>query len=131
MRFSDFDQMVAEMMQEFGFSTTYYVNSAPVHNDATGTVTNTTTEYTIQAIKMELPRPTNGAVSNSNSLVLEGDQVLYVRPVEKAEYFATAFVANPTSDKVLIQGALWDVVSVKEYNPSASDNILYELYVRK
>jgi len=129
--FSDFDRMVAEMMQEFGFTTTYYVNGSPVVNDSTGTVTHTTTEYTIQAIKMELPRPTNGAVSNSNSLILEGDQVLYVRPVEKADEFATAFVPNPTSDRVLIQGTLWDVISVKEHNPSASDNILYELYVRK
>jgi hypothetical protein len=130
-RFQDFDNMVGEFFVEFGFSTTYISVGSPVANDSNGTVSTTDTEFSIQAIKMELPRPTNGVTTNSNSQIEEGDQILYIRPTEKADEFDSAIAAKPTGDYVIINNSRWKVVAVKEYNPSAEDNILYEMYIRK
>lgn len=80
---------------------------------------------------MELIRPTEGTGTKGSSLIQDGDQILYVRPTEKTDVFADALVINPASDSVLINGISWGIVTVKEYNPSASDVILYELYIRK
>lgn len=130
-RFQDFDIMIGEFFKEYGFITTYYSVGEGVANDSNGTVTTPTTEIEVEAIKMELPRPTNGLISNAGTQILEGDQLLYIRPTEKADVFADAVLANPTSDYLLINNARWKIVAVKEHNPSAEDNILYEMYIRK
>jgi hypothetical protein len=129
-RFDDFHRMIAEFFVEFGFTTTYYSVGQGVPNDSNGTITTPTTEFPIEAIKMELPRPTNGITSNANSQIQEGDQILYIRPTEQADVFADAIVANPTSDYVLINNTRWKVVAIRSYDPSAEDNILYEMYIR-
>jgi hypothetical protein len=131
MRFDDFHNMIGEFFSDFGFTTTYYSIGEPVADDSNGTISSPTTEISVQAIKLELPRPTNGITSNANSQILEGDQLLYIRPTEKADVFADAVVANPTGDYVIINNARWKIVAIKEYNTSAQDNILYEMYIRK
>lgn len=130
-QFDDFDRLVLEFMQEFGFLATYkrMVSSTP--NDATGSVDVVTEDIEIQAIKMELIRPVEGSGTRSNTSIQDGDQILYVRPTEKSDEFANALTINPASDVVLINNVTWAIVTVKEYNPSASDCILYELYIRK
>ncbi len=129
--FSDFDYMVAEMMQEFGFRATYVRTVSSTPNDLTGGVDVVTEEVEVQAIKMELIRPTEGTGTKNSSLIQDGDQVLYVRPTEKSDVFADALAINPATDIVLINGISWGIVTVKEINPSASDVLLYELYIRK
>ena len=130
-RFGDFDSIVADFFTDFGFTTIYTKYSAGIPDDEEGTITEVKQEIEIHAIKMELPRPSNGAAADSGTQILEGDQILYVRPTEKVDEFASILIVNPTSDKVLIQGSQWKVVTVKEHNPSSTDNILYELYIRK
>lgn len=129
--FSDFDRVVAEMMQDFGFLATYVRTVSSTPNDVTGGVTNITEEIEVQAIKMELIRPTEGTGTKAGSLIQDGDQILYIRPTEKTDVFADALVINPAADHLLINDTAWNIVTVKEYNPSASDVILYELYIRK
>lgn len=130
-RFDDFDRMISEFMDDFGFLATYVRLISSTPNDTTGGVTLVTEDIEIQAIKMELIRPTEGTGSKTGTLIQDGDQMLYVRPVEKSDVFADAISVNPTSDRVVINGVTWKIVTVKEYNPSAADCILYELYIRK
>lgn len=131
-RFDDFDRAVFGFMTEFGFNATYVKTVSAVPDDTTGGVAVITNSIDIQAIKMELLRPLNGSLgNNSNAQIQDGDQVLYVRPVNKTDEFATAISINPESDKIKINNELWKIVTVKQYDPSASDCVLYEFYIRK
>ena len=129
--FEDFDRMVAEMMAEFGFTATYVRQVSAIPDDTAGTVTVVTEDISVSAIKMELIRPMEGSGTRSNSLIQDGDQILYVRPTEKVDSFADVLVVNPASDVIKINGVTWGIVTVKEVNPTASNVILYELYIRK
>lgn len=130
-RFSDFDMMVAEFMSEFGFSTKLLRTTHSVPNDADGTISNITTEIPIRAIRSELFRPLNGSGTKAGTAIQEGDLILYVQPTEKADSLADALVVNATSDKILINGVAWNIVTSKLHAPDPSDAILYELYIRK
>jgi hypothetical protein len=130
--FSDFDRMISEFIVEFGFTTTYQHRTTDSINDTTNKITPTYEDIEIEAIKMELVRPPEGSQgSKSGTLIQDGDQMLYVRPTEKSDVFADALSVNPTSDRIKINGVMWKIISCKSYDPSASDCILYELYIRK
>lgn len=131
-RFSDFDQVVAEFMNEFGFTATYIKTLSSVPNDSTGGVdVSTPQEIQIAAIRSELIRPLTGTGTNAGTSIQEGDLILYVQPTEKAEEFAEALVVDPSSDSVIINGTTWNIVTVKQHGSDPSDVILYELYIRK
>lgn len=127
----DFDRMIAEFMCEFGFVTTYkhLVSSAP--NDATGKVVAVFEDIEIEAIKSELIRPNEGRGTKPGTNISDAEIMLFVRPLEKTYRFAEVTSINPTADKVLINGVQWKIVTVKEYNPSANNCYLYELYIKK
>lgn len=132
-RFSDFDQMVAEMMVEFGFQALYQRTLPGVPNDATGGVDSPEPlSIPINCIRSELFRPLNGSGTNSGSSIQEGDLILYVQPTEKADEFADALVVNAASDSVVFpDGSTWAIVTSKLHASDPSDAILYELYIRK
>lgn len=127
----DFDMMIAEFMCEFGFVTTYKHSTGSVPNDATGRVETTFEEFEIEAIKSELIRPNEGRGTKPGTNIADAELMLFVRPLEKADRFYEATNFNPTADKVLINGVQWKIVTIKEYNPSASNCYLYELYIKK
>lgn len=119
-------------MKEFGFTTIYQHYISESIDDTTNKITPAYEDIEIEAIKMELVRPPEGSGgSKSGTLIQDGDQMLYVRPTEKSDVFAEALSVNPTSDRIKINGVMWKIVSSKQYDPSASDCILYELYIRR
>lgn len=130
-RFSDFDKLVADFMQEDGFTATlvHLVSSTP--NDATGTTNKIVENIPVRAIKMELIRPVEGSGSKTNTSIQDGDLTLYVQPANKTDPLSTPFIVNPTSDRFVINGVSWKIVTVKMYEPDATDCILYEFYIRK
>jgi len=130
-RFEDFDAIVADFMQEFGFTATLVRRLTPVHDDTNGTVTTPIVSIPVEAIRMELIRPVEGSGSRTGTLIQDGDLQLFVRPTEKSDYFAAALQVSPNTDSFVINGKSWKIVTCKEYNPSADDCILYEFYIRK
>jgi hypothetical protein len=131
-RFSDFDRMISEFMIEFGWKTTYFHKISESVNDTTNVITPVFEEIEIEAIKMELVRPVEGSSGNkAGSLIQNGDQMLYIRPTEKADVFADAVAIGNTADRIDINGKMWKIVTCKSYDPSATDCVLYELYIRK
>lgn len=127
----DFDRMIAEFMRESGFVTVYKHTTASVPNDRTGRVTTTVEDIEIEAIKSELIRPNEGRGSKPGTLIADAELMLYVRPVEKTFRFAEITSIDPTRDRVVINGVQWKIVTIKEYNPSANNCYLYELYIKK
>lgn len=124
---NDFHRMVLEFFKDFGFTTTYEKTTA-TPNDDTGGVDIVVEEIEIEAIQLELPMSSNGSGTRAGTLIQDGDQVLYVKPTDR---FNDVVLIDPSSDRVIINGVSWKIVSVKSHNPTASDCILYELYIRK
>lgn len=128
---NDFDRVVAEFMTEYGFTATFIKTLPAIPNDDDGTISSPTEETDIRAIKMELFGDMHGSRSKPSSLIQEGDQMLYVQPSEKTSRWSDPLYIDPTADRVRINNQLWKVVALKEYNPTASDCILYEMYIRR
>jgi hypothetical protein len=129
-RFDQFDRLVANAMQRWGF-TALYQKITTVPNDATGGVDETIIAIPIRCIRQEQLRPLFGTGTNTGTDIQNGDLILYVQPTEKADKFADALVIDPTDDNVVIQGVTWNIVTSKLHGTDPSDPILYELYIRK
>jgi hypothetical protein len=130
-RFQDFDNAIGSFFQDFGFTATYVRQVSATPDDTTGVIAVVTESIAVEAIKMELIRPTEGSGSKSGTQIQDGDQILYVRPLEKVDLFASALNINTSADSVIINGTHWRVVTVKRYEPDATNCMLYEFYIRK
>ena len=129
-RFSEYDQLVSEMMAQFGFQATYK-HIVTVPNDATGKVDKVTTSIAINCIRQELSRSLNGQGTKPGTMIQEGDIILYVQPTEKADSSALPLVVDQTADKIVIGSDTYSIVTVKLMSSSPFDNVAYEMYVRK
>ena len=125
----DFDQVVLEFMNDYGFTATYLKASSATYNPATGENTITVTEIPVQAIQMDLPLTRNGSSTASGTLIQDGDKQLFIRPTEKSAILP--LIIDPAADRVRIGTLEWGIVTSKEINPSASNQILIELYIRR
>ena len=125
---SDFHRMIAEFMREDGFNCTFHKQLPAVSNDDDGTVFSDTAQFPIRAIKMDVFGNMAGSRTKLGTLIQEADQVLYVQPnVDTPDLMNV----DPTADRVEIKGKLWKILAVKEYDPSASDCVLYEMYIKR
>lgn len=130
--FSDFDGAVAEFMQEFGFTATYLQpDGTSTYDPATGTNSVNYLRIPVKAVQMDLNLRSNGTTVANNTLIQSGDKQLYIQPPNKTDAILLPLEVNPSSDKVEINGVVWRILTFKEITPSASDQILIELYIRK
>lgn len=128
--FDDFHALVNDFMVEWGFPALYQkISSVP--NDATGGVDETVISIPIRCIRQEQYRPLTGIGTNPNTIIQEGDLILYVQPTEQADEFAETLVIDPTDDNILIENETWNIVTVKKHATTPTDTLLYELYIRK
>ena len=129
-RFNDFDALVSDMIQEFGFIATYQ-HITVVPNDATGGVSTTTVNIPINCIRQELNRPLNGQGTKGGTMIQDGDVMLYVQPVEKADSTLQSLVVDQTADRIVIGNDTWNIVTVKLLTTDPTDIVAYEMYIRK
>lgn len=129
---SDFDGAVAEFMQEFGFTATYlHPDGTSSYDPATGTNTVNYLRIPVKAIQMDLNLRSNGTTVAPNTLIQSGDKQLYIQPPNKSDALLLPLKVDPAIDKVDINGVVWRILTFKEISPSASDQILIELYIRR
>lgn len=126
----DFDQVVMEFFVDYGFTVTYLQASTASYNPATGENTVAVTEIPVEAIQLDLPLTRNGAATATGTLIQDGDKQLFIRPPNKTDANASALSVNPASDRVRIGATEWRIVTHKETNPTGSNQILIELYIR-
>lgn len=129
--FDDFDSTVAEFMQDFGFTATLITVTTGDYDTTTGEAPTTTVNTPVKAILMDYPLRRDGAGTKFGGLVLETDKLCYVQPANKYNRHAVMPVVNPTSDSIKIGSDYYKIVVAKDLNPSASDSIMLELYIRK
>lgn len=128
---NDFDFMVQEFFTESGFTATYLQAGTASYNPATGENVVTVTEIPVEAIQLDLPLVRNGMSTATGTLIQDGDKQLFIRPPHKTDLNASALTVNPAADRVRIGTTEWRIVTAKESNPSANNQILIELYIRR
>lgn len=127
----DFDQTVAEFMQDFGGTGYLMVAGQGVRDLDTGDVVITTTEYPVQAIILDLTLQSNGLQTIDGTLIQSGDKRCFIRPINKTTPSAIMPAINPTKDKFKMADVIYKIVTLKETNPSGTNNVMLELYLRR
>lgn len=127
--YSDFHHVVQDMMGDFGTPGLLLRPREAEYDPDTGTAEAGVDELPITCILMDLTLQSNGAGTREKTLIRDGDKVLYVQP---ADGLGTVLAAvDSATDKVVVGGVTYDVVTTKSLDPTASDPILFELYVRR
>ena len=128
---NDFDIIIQEFFVELGFAATYIKKTQGDYNPATGEASETTVEIPVKAIQLDLPLTRNGASTISGTAIQDGDKQVFVQPPQKTEEYALPIIIDVASDKINLNGVLWNIVTFKEINPTGLNQILIELYVRR
>jgi hypothetical protein len=85
----------------------------------------------VEAILMDLTLSSNGLSTRFGTLVIHGDKQLLVRPPHKADPDSPMLTINTATDRVVVNGIEYKLVTFKEINPTGADPILYDLYIRR
>lgn len=129
MSMADFDSMVVEFMNEFGTTATIILHHTGTYDTSTGVYANGTTNVSVKAILMDRTLRSDGDQNSANSLIQAGDKQCFIQPPEKNG--GSVIQINTSSDLCLIGGTTYRIVTMKQINPSTTDNVLFELYLRK
>ncbi len=128
---SDFDDVVVEFMRDYPMLATYVQQTDGVYDPATGSMSSTTTQTVVDAILLDLTLSSNGLSTRHGTTVIAGDKQLVVRPPNKKDPLAPALVINTATDRVIVHGITYKVVTFKEINPTGDNPILFDLYLRR
>lgn len=127
----DFDHTVLEFIREDGFVAQYKKMSG-TYNPATASLTSSASEtIEVNAILLDLTLQSNGQSTRFGTLVINGDKQLLVQPPNKANPLAPALEINTATDRVVVNGVEYKIVTFKELNPTGTDPIYYDLYIRR
>jgi hypothetical protein len=80
----------------------------------------------------DLTLQSNGTSTFRSTLIEAGDKQLFIQPPVKSDN--PNWITNeivPGRDTITIKGDSYDVVTFKEINPTTTNSILWELYIRK
>jgi len=127
----DFDNTVLEFIRDYGFTATYVSTVDGEYDPATGSSPRTVTPTPVEAILMDLTLNSNGLSTRFGTLVVSGDKQLLVRPPNKTNPTTPVLAINTATDRVKVKGVEYKIVTFKEVNPTGSDPILYDLYIRR
>jgi hypothetical protein len=127
---SDFDCAVLEFMRDYSSVAQYISISEGTYNPSTGSTSPTSTTIPVDAILMDLTLKSNGLSVKYDTLVQAGDKEAYVRPPQ-TDVVPTNLVVNPASDRIVIAGVEYKIVTFKELNPTGTAPILFSLYLRR
>lgn len=130
MSFADFDAAILEFFNDFGFEATY------IKQNGEGTYTNgenviETVEIPVEAILLDLTLSSNGLSSKFGTEILAGDKELFIRPPEKTDSLRLPLEINTTTDKVRVNGVEYKIHTMKEINTTATEPLVYDLYIRR
>lgn len=134
---SPFDKVVVKYMARFGFDVNIVRNitDESEYDVSTGTYLVSEQLIPVRGMLWDLTLQSNGTSNVGKSLIEAGDKQLLIQPPAKSDkYYYSEFVSSdivPGRDFVRINDDTYKIVTFKEYNPTASDSILWECYIRK
>lgn len=131
----DFDETIVFMMQDFGTicQLVYQDDSTAVYDPNTGALAGPTiTNYPCNAIFLDYTLQRYGLMDQQGTLVTSGDKQCFLQPINKADSTKTMPKIQPNKDRILSpEGHLYKIASLKQVNPTMTNNILYELHLKE
>lgn len=100
------------------------------YNPATGEYTvSTPTNKTVKVVLLDYSASQNGLSVSPNTLIQVGDKQCYLDG--KTNGVDLTVKPSPAGDTLTVGGVTYRIMNVKEYNPSGSYTIMYDLLLRK
>lgn len=122
---SEFHDVVNEFFDVQGWSTTAtLIKKTTVYDVDTSDTVVTETLYPMQAMPFDYINKFLGASTMNETLIRNGDKQVYLKPS------AGVTDIDPSSDKLLLGGKIYNIVTAKEFNPTMTDVLYWELFVR-
>lgn len=92
---------------------------------ATSTAVISKTDYTVQMIAFDYIQRMQGIGSETNTLIRSGDKQLFIKQT------AGMPLPNPATDSVIYNGTRFNIITVKDVNPSGASSFVLEVFVRE
>jgi hypothetical protein len=128
----DFDLTVLEFIKDYGAEDAYIVQpSTGAYNPATATAAGNPTLLPCEGILMDLTLQSNGMSTKYGTVVEAGDKEFMMRPPHKTNAYETPVTIRPSEDQLVIGDITYDIVTLKELNPTGTNPVLISLYLRR
>lgn len=122
---SDFHSVVREFFRDQGWSTAaVLIKTTSVYDDATSENITTERRYTVRAMPFDYIRKEQGDGTLGQTLVRSGDKQIFLAPSQYVKEI------DPSADKIQLGTKVYKIVTVKTVDPTLSDVLYYELFVR-
>ena len=104
---------------------------------ATGTYVPSTGAYTpaatvsttVKVVLLDYSATTSGLSTYTNTVIQAGDKQCYMDA--KTDGVDLATKPSPAGDTLIVNGVTWRIMNVKEYNPTGSRTIMFDLLLRR
>lgn len=128
-----FDEVVMNMMQEFGTTAHIVVTTEERYDPETSENIVEKVNYKVKACFFDYLDKNAGVGTERNTLIQTGDKQVLIQPPHKTETGVPLPHIQPNRDALKIGEKLYKIVALKEYNPSLSRAgcVLYEAFVRE
>lgn len=126
MSMDEFHECVNEFFDLQGWSTPVTLQKLTGQSYDVDTSENVPTYKNIamQGIPLDYLNKNEGTSTNANTLIKSGDKQLYIKPHKLVNGI------DPSTDKIILGGKTYRIVTVKEMNVTGVDVLYYELFIR-
>lgn len=126
----DFDKAALELVREFGGSGTYVKTTLGAYDPTTATAASSVISIPLIVAMFDLNNPQNGYGTKPGTALQAGDKETYILPPTKQGQ-ADILPLDTVNDRIVVNGISYNIVTMKEVNPSGSDPLLYIFYLRR
>lgn len=122
---SEFNDVVSEFFDVQGWScSATLIKRTSVYDPNTSENVVTEKHYTMKAIPFDYLNKFQGVSTQTDTLIKTGDKQVYLKPTP------LVVSIDPSADRLQIGSVIYKIVTVKEVNPTLTNPIYYELFVR-
>lgn len=120
--------MMQSVMKKSGVAAKLIVDGDSVYDPETATDNIVTTEYDVRVIVMDFALISNGSLVQQGTLNVTADKQVYLDDTQ-ADGSHLPFTIAPNGMRLRVGGITYRITVVKEYNPSTTERIMYDLKV--
>ncbi len=125
-------RVVSKEMDRLGTDVTLIRKVNGVYNPQTSSVTQTEIEVPCRGMLFDLTLQSNGDSTKPSSLIEMGDKQLLLQPNEDDGFYQENELGSiyPNKDVVRINGKIYKIITFKQINPSTTNSVLWDCYIR-
>ncbi len=126
-----FHTVVRNMMSRYSAPATILSQGVGVYDPTTSEYVASTTSYAVRIIPFDYIKKGDGVGTAEGTTIQTGDRQIYLEPLNQTNSDLVMPRLQPNKDRLQVADKLYRIIALKELNPTMSDSILYELYVRE